>query len=257
MKNKKTCPSCEKEKTLSDFHRCKKSKDGHKFVCKSCRNRKNKLLRFKKSMKANMLTPVGYKQPNPNRWQKCKTCKTKKPIEKFSKSNRHTLGVMKECSKCLHQSRKKYQTPESMEKIAIQRKEYKEKNKDLIKEKNLEYRKENKEKIKKAQEAYRLNNPEKVKSSKKRWEINNPEKVAEKRFKRRILEKQSIPEWSESDKIKNVYEKAKWLGSLTGLKYHVDHIVPINGKEVCGLHVWANLQILEASINCAKGNRVL
>ena len=52
-----------------------------------------------------------------------------------------------------------------------------------------------------------------------------------------------------------LYEKAKWLEGLTGLKYDVDHIIPLQNKNVCGLHVWENLQILEKGINCMKSNK--
>ena len=58
------------------------------------------------------------------------------------------------------------------------------------------------------------------------------------------------------DEIKNFYWLARDLKAVTGEEYHVDHIVPINGKNVCGLHVPWNLQVLPADINMSKGNRI-
>lgn len=58
----------------------------------------------------------------------------------------------------------------------------------------------------------------------------------------------ATPVWAEFDLIKIVYEKAHALG------FEVDHIVPIKSDLVCGLHVWANLQLLSESENCKKKN---
>ena len=55
--------------------------------------------------------------------------------------------------------------------------------------------------------------------------------------------------------IQDFYWLAKDLFAVTGEAYHVDHIVPLQGKNVCGLHVPWNLQVLPADINLSKGNK--
>ena len=52
-----------------------------------------------------------------------------------------------------------------------------------------------------------------------------------------------------------IYAKAKALSIEHNEQYQVDHIVPLNGENICGLHVPWNLQLLPASINQTKGNR--
>jgi hypothetical protein len=56
------------------------------------------------------------------------------------------------------------------------------------------------------------------------------------------------------EQIKSVYAHAKECEMLTGDKYHVDHIVPLQGENVSGLHVPWNLQVLPSDINIAKSN---
>jgi hypothetical protein len=46
----------------------------------------------------------------------------------------------------------------------------------------------------------------------------------------------------------------KRLYLLTGIKHHIDHVVPLRGKNVCGLHVWNNLAVIPMTDNLKKGN---
>jgi hypothetical protein len=68
----------------------------------------------------------------------------------------------------------------------------------------------------------------------------------------------ATPEWLTAEQkaeIIQIYNLAKDCQLVTGEPYHVDHIIPIRGKNVCGLHVPWNLQVLPADINVAKSNR--
>lgn len=132
---------------------------------------------------------------------------------------------------------------------------YRTKNKDRIKKAKAKYYQDNKDECDRKSKLWSEDNREKSREIKLRYNKSNPDVMAKAKTKRRNAERKCVPEWSETHKIKTVYKKARWLGTLTGKKYHVDHIIPIQGDNVCGLHVWSNLQILEDSINCSKGNR--
>lgn len=66
----------------------------------------------------------------------------------------------------------------------------------------------------------------------------------------------ATPEWANDFFIQEAYELSKIREKLTGIKWHVDHIVPLQGRIVCGLHVENNLQVIPAIVNRIKGNRI-
>lgn len=66
----------------------------------------------------------------------------------------------------------------------------------------------------------------------------------------------ATPKWADLKAISRVYAEARRLTKETGIQHQVDHTVPLNGETVRGLHVVENLQILPASDNSRKGNRV-
>jgi hypothetical protein len=74
--------------------------------------------------------------------------------------------------------------------------------------------------------------------------------------RRRAREIRATPAWADGEAIIAVYKRAKAIERMTGEKQHVDHIVPLNGKTVCGLHVENNLRVVPALVNLTKANNL-
>ena len=117
---------------------------------------------------------------------------------------------------------------------------------------------QNKDHHREVADAWMKANPEKVKEIKKKWKLNNPLQVKVDNSKRQaILRTQKIL-WNK-ELTDFVFEEAHDLRLLrneaTSFNWHVDHIIPLQGKLVCGLHVWNNFAVIPAIVNLRKNNR--
>lgn len=65
----------------------------------------------------------------------------------------------------------------------------------------------------------------------------------------------ATPPWADMKEIRKVYELANRRTQETGVPHEVDHIIPLQHPDVCGLHVEWNLQVLDYRTNAAKSNR--
>lgn len=66
--------------------------------------------------------------------------------------------------------------------------------------------------------------------------------------------RRATPPWADLAEIRNFYKEAERLTKLTGVRWSVDHRIPLGGETVCGLHVHTNMQVITKAQNVAKGN---
>lgn len=90
--------------------------------------------------------------------------------------------------------------------------------------------------------------------------LNKPgvrEKIMQATEERSVRMAQATPGWVDWDAVTQMYAEAARLSWQTGVKHHVDHIVPIRGRNVCGLHVQNNMRVIPAFLNRRKSNKLL
>lgn len=109
---------------------------------------------------------------------------------------------------------------------------------------------------------YREANHEVVRSYEKKYRSTDKAKItrAVNESTRRASKNQSTPIWyNELDELilEEIYALAKERQAVTGIIYHVDHVIPLKGKEVCGLHWYQNWRLIPAVENIRKSNKLM
>ena len=190
----------------------------------------------------------------------CRVCGKPKNIEEFHKKKGSPDGYRNECKECVKDIQKKYkEAPGFKEKqkeydknrlsrkrnpetLKAAKKRHYEKHKAIILVKMQKYRQENREHRQKYFQKYKKIHAGKVRF----WGAKRDAAIA-----------QRTPSWlTESDwlNIRCKYEVAAMYTKEGICKWHVDHIIPIQGKLVSGLHVPSNLRVITESENVRKNN---
>lgn len=188
----------------------------------------------------------------------CRTCCIEKSTDAFWSHRGKKDGYSSSCKTCSKEKEKeKYVKHKDKIKVrqAIAYKQNIEENRRKRREDYLK----NTDKYKERSRKQRIEKKEEVSLYKKEWSKKNRYKKNASEGKRRAIQIQACPSWLSKDDVKlieSTYAMARWLTLTCFQNYHVDHIIPLNNSKVCGLHVPWNLQILSATDNMSKGNRL-
>lgn len=186
-------------------------------------------------------------------WQSkiCSKCNTLKPIKDFHKRSKLKSGYRSECKDCGCARRRKYHS-DNHDKSIQSNIDWKQKNKEKVREYSKKYLKNNKESLALKKKEYNIRSVEKRRD----YRLKNKDRYTMHKATRRFLEKASSVYNDEFNQflMEECYSLSRLRSDITGIKWHVDHVIPLNGKNVCGLHVGINLRVIPAIENLRKSN---
>lgn len=187
----------------------------------------------------------------------CSQCGADKPLTEFNKKTSTWDGHRAQCRECQKLDGAIYRDTHKEEIKAWHAQNYID-NKDEINQRNKDYYHADPEREFARGKKYRDEHPEECAIRVAQWAKEHPDKRRESVSNRRALKLKATPKWlTEYDRslIKDKFRLALLLEQETGIKHHVDHIIPLTSKIVCGLHVPDNLRVLTEKDNLRKGNK--
>lgn len=183
----------------------------------------------------------------------CNKCEINKPLTSFHKSRGTCKVCRKELAKIYYSKSEVKKHRNERQKKWYSKVENKEKS--IIYQKQYNAKSENKIAHSYTMEIYHSRPDIKVKRKKYEKEYYRVNKafIKAKTAKRRASKLNATPKWLTNEHLQEIREIYKTCPE----GYHVDHIVPLQGKNVSGLHVPWNLRHLDATLNLKKGNKLV
>jgi len=217
----KFCTGCSKNKENFEFNKSKCEKDGLQRYCKGC----NKNARIKNKEEISRKKKIYYKE------------------------NRDTIIAYQDSYRKNHPETNHIYQKKNKDKI--------DKNRKIREKRDIEKIEQKRQKRKE----YHLSKKSYHNEKSRNYSKNNRGKIAAKQRKRAATKLQRTPKWLTKLHFKEIEQfyidaaELQWLGDPLCNWLEVDHIVPLQGKNVSGLHVPWNLQIISSKENKRKKNR--
>ena len=174
----------------------------------------------------------------------CTGCKEDKSFSEYTKAKLGKYGLRSKCVSCRAKEAVKHNSTR----------------KEQVSARGKRYRVNKKEQISAQRAIHTANNKERLSAYQKQWRKDNPGKTNARTAKRRAAKLQATPKCLTKDHWKQIeafYIEAARLTKVTGTPHEVDHIIPLQGIDVRGLHVPWNLRIVTRSVNRRKSRKIL
>jgi len=127
-------------------------------------------------------------------------------------------------------------------------------NKELMKTQSLAAYQKNRNARLQQMKIYRELHKERINAQSRKWFSKNKGLMNAHNAKRRAAKLNATVSWAKAGLIERYYKIAQFLSKTMNEQYHVDHMIPLQGSRVCGLHCENNLQIITAKNNLSKHN---
>lgn len=194
--------------------------------------------------------------------QKCRSCDAVKMLSEFSRDASMSTGYKSVCKDCRNTSRRNAyaaMSPEQVDELLSKNRSWYAQNAEVAKTRQAEYRAANRSRIYERQREYRQESAHLLRERSKAWREQNKSLVLALNAKRKAARISAYAGWDRELTDFVATEAADLCAKrerVTGLRWHVDHSIPLRGRSVCGLHVWNNLSVVPAVFNLSKGNKV-
>ena len=171
--------------------------------------------------------------------KQCRRCLAIKNAAEFRDDCRYRDGLSSWCKAC-HRERNSSWAKENRKRLTAKAATWRELNPETAQQANRKHKRANREEL-------AANHVE--------WVSANRDKRRVTWAKRRASKIAATPLWANHEAIAAIYKEAVSKHSATGIRLHVDHIIPLQHSLVCGLHCEGNLQILPGPVNESKSNK--
>ncbi len=188
----------------------------------------------------------------------CTKCKESKELSEFFGNEVKRRADCKVCNVASRRDYKKQWKRDNKDRLNKKRKDDRAANKHGIKDRELAYRSrpEVKEAVSKRNASYYTADKQGILDRNKNYFDANPAVRTNISAKYRAAKLNATPPWADLEAIKAVYQECADLQWLSEEPLEVDHVIPLQGKNVKGLHIASNLQILTRSENRKKNNKI-